>query len=482
MNFRDLELGFADAEKEFTRIPNYFGNIFYDPQCTLNKLINGWEFLLIGRKGVGKSAYSSKIRSMTDQGIQTYHLPLNDFEYSTFEKTCTDKNITGTQKFKASWDFVLLLIIYKGLYNIMNISESDELNKATTLLGRLNFSIEKTYKQQITSLSKLKLGTNIGIFDIEFEKEFGTKPTSFIERIGSLNDYLLEVLKDISLNGQKLFILIDGVDDILRYKKNQLDILSCLVRSVDYINDKLSSLESKIKIILFIREDILINITDTDINKIKRDSSNILNWSDRTQDLKEIIKLRIKYSGVSEDELYNYIENMFPRKIREKNAWDYILDFTLYKPRDVIQFFKCCQELYGNNSMLSYSEMQSVIKYYSREYFIEEMKNELAGFSKDSLINIVPTVFKKLNNRGFSLLLFTRIMKEQTITNDFTDEDIKYLLYLLFEAGYIGQLHQTGTRSRKSVQFKYRNPSAKIDYSYEFIIHKGLFSGLGIRI
>ena len=58
---------------------------------------------------------------------------------------------------------------------------------------------------------------------------------------------------------------------------------------------------------------------------------------------------------------------------------------------------------------------------------------------------------------------------------------MKYLLLLLFDSGYIGQLFDNGRNKKKSVIFKYRNTSAKIDYKEKFIIHQGLHSGLGVR-
>lgn len=477
---KDLELGYADADKEFIRIPNFFDSVFYDPQNIIDKLLKNWEFLLVGRKGVGKSAFSAKLRSMNSDSIFTVHFPLNDFEYSTFDKTSTDKNITGTQKFKLSWDFILLLSIYKTIFNELETIGSANLDNVSSTLDKLGFNIKKTYKQQVNSLSKLKIGVNLKVFDLEFEKQFGEKPTSYSERISTLINFMVDELCYIFSPNCKLLILIDGVDDILRFKKNQLEILSCLIRSTDYLNDIFTINNINCKILLFLREDILLNVSDTDINKIKRDSSINLNWADRTSDLKEVIKKRLIFSGMDETITQTYLDNMFPNSIKNKNYWDYLLDFTLYKPRDIIQYFKCCQTLYPDKQTLSYSEVQTAIKYYSREYLIEEMKNELAGFVKDSLISVISTAFKKIATRAFTLEEFKYILKDQSFNINYDDSDIKYLLYLLFESGYVGQLHTTGKNT--SVQFKYRNPAAKIDYADKFILHRGIYIGLGINL
>ena len=51
---------------------------------------------------------------------------------------------------------------------------------------------------------------------------------------------------------------------------------------------------------------------------------------------------------------------------------------------------------------------------------------------------------------------------------------------LLYTVGYVGQLHHINRKGNTSVIFKYRSPRVNIDYSLEFITHRGLFKGLGI--
>lgn len=483
LTFEDYEFGFADAEKEYTRVPKIFENAFYDSRNTVRKLISDHYFLLIGRKGVGKSAVRAKIQSLADKDENLFALPLqlNDFEFSTFAKTSIDKELIGTQKYKESWDFILLLMSYKIVYNDLKFTESEQLNSMIKLLNVLGFPLDIGYKKDVTRLSKLKIGNNIASFDLEFEKEFGTKPATYLERIATLNEKMLSTLSEVFYSDKKVIILIDGVDDILRFKKNQLEMLSSLIRSVDNLNDKFLAAGVPIKIVLFIREDIVNNVTDPDLNKIKRDGAIVLNWNNRLDDLKSIVNLRFEYSGIPKHETEQYWEKLFPRLIKDKQSWIYILDHTLYKPRDILQFLKCCQELYPNNFKLSFSEVRNVLKAYSREYFIEEMKNEITGFINDDYINALPSVLQKIGERSFSFNEFNRMMEEQVMKSDISQSDVKYMLLLLFEAGYIGHLFDNTRKSGSSVIFKYRNGSSQIDYSQKFLTHKGLYNGLGVR-
>lgn len=482
MQLQDFEFGFADATKEYSRNPEIFEKAFCDPRAIIDKLINSYPYILIGAKGVGKSAYSAKIQLTADNNANLYSYPINlcDFEFTTFSKTGIDEDVTGTQRFKSSWDFLFLWTIYKILYNSLGMNEIDSIEHIILLLQKLGFLVDDGYKTDITKLSKLKLGTTIATFDIEFENEFNTKPASYLERISILSDRMLNTLSTTYMNEREVIILLDGLDDILRYKKNKMDIIASMIRSADYINDYMIKINKKIKIILLIREDIIKMINDPDINKIIQDGSVYLNWNKRLDDLKELIDMRFALSGIDISQARDCWKKIFPSKIRNKKSWDYVLEFTLYKPRDILQFLKYCQAEYPNAEKLTLSETQNVLKIYSNKYFIEEMKNELAGFIDDELIMSIPSVFRRLGGRSFSIAELNRLTNEQLSRKVSIDETKEQLRYL-FEAGYVGQLIDNGRNQKQSVIFKYRNPTARIDYYQKFLIHKGLHSGLGVR-
>lgn len=484
MRFKDFEFGFADATKEFTRTPQIFETAFCDPRNIVDKLLNSYQFLLIGRKGVGKSAFSSKIQSLAKKDDQLYAVPmnLNDFEFTTFSKTSIDSDVVGTQKYKISWDFLLLLSVYKIIFNELQVTEVEAVNDVIFLLDKMGFSLDSGFKADVSKLSKLKLGISVLNFDLEFEKEFNLKPKTYLERVSVLTEKMLNVLYDLELNGRQISIIIDGFDDILRYKKYKMEIVASLIRSADYINDKLMQKGKKIKILLLIREDLIAMVTDPDLNKIIHDGAITLSWANRLEDLKHLINLRFEMSGVPKEKVNVCWQNMFPNKIKSKDSWDYALDHTLYKPRDILQFLKYCQEEYPDKEKLTLSEMQNVLKMYSNRYFIEEMKNELSGFIDDELIIALPSIFRKLGGRAFDLSELNKLSNEQGNGKEISVEDTKMLLMYLFESGYIGQLVKSGKERKRSVIFKYRNTTARIDYYQQFITHQGLHKGLGVRL
>ena len=134
MKLKEYQFGFADAIKEYNRTPEIFKSGFCDTRNYVKKLMDSYEFLLVGRKGVGKSAFSARIQYLAQEkdNLYTFSMNLNDFEFTTFSKTGTDENLLGTQKYKLSWDFLLLVSIYKILYNQMQMTEIAEVNDVKT--------------------------------------------------------------------------------------------------------------------------------------------------------------------------------------------------------------------------------------------------------------------------------------------------------------------------------------------------------------
>ncbi len=477
MKFSEYKFGYADATKELMITPEIFELAFYDPHDILHKLTNSWKYMLVGRKGVGKSAFSAKIQYSAKHNGNSIAVSmfLGEFEYATFSKASSDSDLVGTRKYLDAWNFIILQNIVKVLYQNMEIKEVQQLNEVVDLLDKVGFPITNTFKTTVNSVSRLKVGTNVGVFDAAYEKEFGCKPISFSDRIGSISERIQNVVSSIYLP-QKLFLLIDGVDDILRIKKNQLEILSSLIRSVDSLNQTFYQQKTNIKLLLFIREDIINQITDPDLNKIKRDGSIKLSWVDNTRDLKQIAEMRF---GLTMEDNKDIWYKIYPKELSGKDSWEALLEHTLYKPRDVLQFLCICQELYPNNEALSYSEMKNAIKKYSSDYFIEEMKNELSGYVDDALINIMPSILQRLGSTSFTFEKLMQVINEQANVKQYSEQDIKWLVLTLFEAGYIGQL-LSGNNGRQSVVFKYRNPAAMIDYSQKLIIHRGIQKGLGV--
>lgn len=251
-------------------------------------------------------------------------------------------------------------------------------------------------------------------------------------------ELLSDTLSNIELNNKRLIFILDGLDDLLRIKEEQSVILSSLIRSIDEINELFVQRKHLTKIILLIREDMLNKLVDTDLNKIIRDSAMLINWTTTPTDLKKLVDLRFIYSG-SERKEECWLD-ILPNNIKNKSSWDYLIQNTLLKPRDLLQFFSVLQDLFPEKEKINDSEFIKAIKTYSTNYFIEEMKNELAGFIEDKYIKLLTPVFSRIGNVEFSEGRFFNEFEKIINEEKFNLTDARNILFNLFENSYIGQI------------------------------------------
>ena len=480
MKIKDYKFGYADAQKELDREPEIFEQAFYDPHDYLKELIDGYKYLIVGRKGTGKSAYSSKLQKISKEktDLVVKQIKLNDFQFTTFKKCNIDSDTVGNNKYNLPWKIILLTNICKIFYDDFEIKEVKEFNEVIDILKEMNLFLDISFNNKIKSVKKLKVGLDLGIIDASIEAQVGDKPIDYIERLSIMVKLLGDTLSNLELNNRRLIFILDGLDDLLRIKEEQSVILSSLIRSIDEINELFVQREHLTKIILLIREDMLNKLVDTDLNKIIRDSAILINWTITPTDLKKLVDLRFIYSGSKRKE--ECWLDILPNNIKNKNSWDYLIQNTLLKPRDLLQFFSALQDLFPEKEKINDSEFIKAIKTYSTNYFIEEMKNELAGFIEDKYIKLLTPVFSRIGNVEFSESKFFNEFEKIINEEKFNLTDARNILFNLFENSYIGQIDFSN--GKKKVFFKYRNPNAHFDNNLKFILHSGILRGLNIRL
>lgn len=73
----------------------------------------------------------------------------------------TNPSDSGTKKFLDAWNFVILLNVYKIIYEKLEITEGTELNETIELLKKMGFPVTNSFKSTVTSVSRLKLGATV---------------------------------------------------------------------------------------------------------------------------------------------------------------------------------------------------------------------------------------------------------------------------------------------------------------------------------
>lgn len=464
-----INFGYADSEKELLETPELFDSAFVDPKNHLDKLLNGMRFLVLGRKGSGKTAYGAKIQrlGMKNPDIIAQPCPLSNLNYSMFEKFA-DQTVTGGGRFLNIWKYLLLLEMVK----LIDKSCPEQQNQ-----GLRDFIFALKSHGLLPSEDIVHIAKHLNTTDISINianvlsAENKSEKELVLSGIDEIADACLSVIKDVYFGEKHFYIIIDGLDDALRGTTFSSDIITGLIRAADSINNNILHAPINFKIIILLRSDIFNLCLDPDLNKIKRDSTIILSWTQ--EDLQNIVIRRIQNKYPYYPDFITFWKNFAPKYYKGKPSSRTLFQLTLFRPRDILQFFIECQDLYGEREMLSYADFSDVISGYSKNYFISEMKDELTGLIPDETINVIPSVFSEYGKRSF---------RETEIEPLFiarrTSLSTRQLLEKLFSVGYIGQLRPRD--GKQYVSFAHINPYDKYVSKDTCILHRGLVKALNL--
>lgn len=481
MLFYDVPFGTSDAETELSRTPEIFDSAFYDPRKYIDELVYGDKFVVSGRKGDGKSAYCSKMLRMATQmeELETIQVNLEHLNSKFFDKF-TDEDLIGGKRYVPMWKCIILIELIKYFEARGFQIQSDNYCSIVSSLEKIGLLRGDSLETTISKLDSSNLSINIkGWF------EYGRKYENEYVLQGANNIYstLLSELKPIYLDNVKFRMVFDGLDDILRNSEFRIEIVTGLLRAINEINNSFKNKTLDFKAIVLIRSDILDKCRDPDISKIKNGSLINLRWkvvgNPYTSNLVDLVLKRFQMAGFMFENFNSLWKTFFPDKIDGKDSLEYVLENTLYKPRDILMFFTFTKEIMGeDNRKLNEYEVKEILQMYSDDYFLIHMQDELTGFLPDNAINEIQTVISKIGYRRFDFEMFEKEMKQH---KEFSNVAAEEVLKLMFERGYIGQYRKRPDHPREEFLFQtHINHKEKYEKDDDCQIHRGLIRALGI--
>ncbi len=407
-------IGSPEAEAENnTGIQNL--EHYFDDFLEVLPLLSKGKFLIVGRKGAGKSAIAKFIKDSSDKTDNSY-CDLIRINNVSLEKIIqnTHYNEDVTNKESALFEWLILVRLAKLLVQNKNAQYTLEYKKISDFLTR-NAGIVDIDKYQIEEVYEKKGGqVSFDVLRHSFKgiisKYFDIKTTQapFYKLITPLKEIIKTVLKyDVHTNVEYL-LLFDDLD-INFSEKNFSDIhtLVQLIRIAKQYNNEIFT-NSKAKIIIFLRDDIKHIVLNhyADTAKIFSSYEILLSWYDHenfktnenSTNLKKFINKRIELNFKANNILFFEADPWTTLVVNshynysDKSAFKYILDYTFYRPRDLILFFNNIgKEDY--EYPLSPYVIQSMLNKLTVE-IVAEIKNELSVFFDSDQIQGLMSVFQ----------------------------------------------------------------------------------------
>lgn len=369
---RNLGVGALDAETD-TKL---LDSCFYD-KGYLNDLadVENPQALVIGRTGSGKSALLYKLEKSAEK---TKRMDPNDIsirflEHSDIIRFFDALDIKLDLFYRLLWRHLITVELLKLRYDIKNERDGNEFS--TTLFGLL-----KRDKAKVKALeyfnewgSRFWLDTDEQLREITSKLENDTKGSIGLDyqgmsltaesikrlsdeerieirqrarqvvsglQIRKLNE-VLDLLSEYSFDDpqKKYYVIIDQLDEDWANTETRCRFVRALIEEIKTFR-KLKT----IKIVAAVRKDLLDLVFDKTRDsgfQEEKYESYILNirWSE--SELKELINLRVNevFKSQYTKDLVDF-DDVFPaaKKGGGQSAIDFIIERTLRRPRDVLQF------------------------------------------------------------------------------------------------------------------------------------------------
>ncbi|HCY62593.1 MAG TPA: ATPase [Oxalobacteraceae bacterium] len=498
-----ISVGKVSAERD-----DLLSSYFFDNGVLKSVIGSPSSFLVLGRKGAGKTAVFKYLKENTQEFIDNEDIlvPLSFEDYNwNIHAILTNESKAESMLYKQSWRFVILIECVKAYhqwFKSKGIAMPKRLGIAMKLLEKLFDSpvpsIYQIVGRKLLSLSSLKLpgggidiedggidSLNIDAGEITFDQVKADKGLRqhLSENIENLISYLDRALAESGNAWPRVFICFDRVDeawDEVSYESSR-KVIAGLVSACDAIN---SQYKGVVRPVVFLREDIFDVLSINDANKLREDCGALLHWNKAS--LGSMILRRVNHFGKQHGvPLIMDLDSMFDKAEMRQRARpsNYLLRRTMMRPRDLISLLnrvietmreKCDDPFADEPIVFEKLECESI--YGAEPGYSEWLKQELLDEWKVQR-PIIEDLFHALQNNGatnFSQVALAEELKK--LIGDVSNADMLSHLRFLFDNSIIG--FKLG--ASHEWRFKCFYPSQGFLESDEYRVHEGLVRALNL--
>lgn len=488
---KNLKLGELDAEADIELLDACFVD---NGQLAQLLDINSAASIVLGRTGSGKSAMLYKISKEVEHStfLDPNDISIRFLEHSNIVQFFNELGVKLDLFYRILWRHILTVELLKLRYGLRNQSENDSFKRWLDQLVHKDkvrdralsyfkewgdkFWLEtdeqlKELTSKFTNDTKAKLGAKFQNVDISLEgaktlseevrsevKSLATQVVSGIQ-IQKLNE-VLELLSENAFDDKqkRFYILIDKLDEDWAETETRCRFIRALIEETKSLRKI-----PQVKIVSGLRRDLLDLVydktRDSGFQEEKYEAYLVaISWS--KGDLKYLLSKR-----VSEVYRRQYTKqevafsDVFPKsqKYGSGEAIDYIIERTLFRPRDAIQFANECfkasfdkpriswRSIYAAEANYSHKRLKALNEEWSEyypelEHSVEILRGLRVPFSRsliggDRLADIAMDL-----HDGDEIDVCSQTAKRLYSANSKTSEAdlISQLLMCLYHVGVIG--------------------------------------------
>lgn len=358
---RDMEIGNLSAEADQFFLDTCF---IQTPEYQEIKDYDNRKMIILGRTGAGKTALLNKAKEDADVvvDIKPNIFVLQYIDNVPFIRQLKEEKINLEVFYKFLWLHEIVSNIVKNFFNYYNknylaelcgfSSDADRIRQLKNYVKQYDdvFFAEGT-KEKITNQLEAKLESEMGFKNFakiasslteSQKREIQAKTSQYVSKtqINQLKN-LISILKEYFEHNKqkKILVTIDNLDENWTDEESKYKLINSLLDTIRFFIGI-----PNVKILIAMRNDLLSKTVEVSNRQNEKDESYTikLNWSKDT--LTSLIDKRLQYlfefkykknSKIS----FKHIFNCF---ISETEGYNYILERTMMRPRDVISFVNLC--------------------------------------------------------------------------------------------------------------------------------------------
>jgi hypothetical protein len=504
MNILDwINVGKVSAERD-----DLLSNYFYDNGVLTGTIASPSSFLVLGRKGAGKTAVfkyltENKKDFLGDNEV-LISLTFEDYNWN-IHSLLSNPDKAESLSYKQSWKFVILVESVKAIYSWYqenNKTPPKEIEKANNLLEKLFDSplpsIYQIISRKLLSLSSFKLpkagvdladgnldSLEMGGGEITFEqvKSNESLQQHLSDNIENIINYLDNLLKHTKDKDLRVFICFDRIDeawDDVSFESSKR-VIAGLISACDSLT---TAYKGKIRPIVFLREDIFDVLSINDSNKLREDCGQLLHWNRAS--IQKVALARINFFAKQKNiSPFSELEMIFVNKEMRQRAkpFNYILKRTMMRPRDMISFLGRIIDAMREKANdpfaeeeITFSEIDPESIYSAEPGYSEWLKQEILDEWSVQNPVIIDLLNALQNNSSTNFTAGDLETQLKKINPDINSSEVLHHLRFLFENSIIG--FKIG--ASKEWRFKCFYPSQGFIGSEEYRVHEGLVRSLNL--
>ena len=424
-----LSIGDPMAENEFQNLDKY-----YLQTDEFNRALRGEVNLVVGRKGVGKTALFSQVRNQKRKHRNNVVVDLKPEGYQLLKlkEQVLDFLTAGAKHhlITAFWEYLLYLEI---CYMVLKKDKERHLRDHTLYAEYLKLNELYSGSAHITAgdFSERLLTLSASIID-EFKARYKTD-----KQISLTVDNVTELLHAATIrevrahlssylkHKDEIWVLFDNLDrgwSSHGLSTGDITILRCLIDASRKIQRELVKAKHKFQVIIFIRNDVYQLLMDETPDYGKETRAD-LDWSDPDL-LRQMIGIRLIRNNLPSQASFEEVWNAIcVSHIDGDETSQFMIDRSLMRPRNFIKLFNACRGFAVN---MRHEKIEA-----------EDIEKGLLSYSNDLLVDADQELSDIEPRARRSIYQF---LGEE---NEFSEEDLQILLELdSFDTNKIDQIVQ----------------------------------------